>query len=60
MGIKKLGDMNFILYDEMTFTIDFNFKITQEIIHARVMSMNLHALPSTATGPKFTTLGITP
>jgi hypothetical protein len=40
-GIKKHGDMNFILYDQFFFETEFDFDIVEEIAYANFAYMNL-------------------
>jgi len=40
-GIKKHGDINFIISDEMHFDTEFNIEISQEVLLANFASMKM-------------------
>ena len=57
-GIKKHGDLNYIIYDEVEYTTEFDLEIRAEVVYATFKETTLQPTPVTRTTPMFTTLDI--
>jgi hypothetical protein len=56
MGIKRHGDLNYIVYDEMEFLTEFNLDLKAEVMYATFVEMSLTPTPFSRRYPIFTTL----
>ena len=58
IGVKKHGDLNYIVYDEMEYFTEFDLEVRAEVIYATFKETTLLPTPATRTAPVFTTLDV--
>ena len=59
VGIRKVGDMNYLVYDQINFSTEFNMEINSEVLYANFNSMSMSAWPPTNTVPTYNGLNMT-
>ena len=59
LGIRKVGDMNYLVYDQINFDTEFNMEINSEILFANFKKMSVSAWPPTNTVPTYNGLNMT-
>jgi hypothetical protein len=60
LGIKKLGDINYLIFDELLLEANFDVEISREVLLANFASFTVTREGSKRTQPIFSSIGITP
>jgi hypothetical protein len=58
MGIKRHGNLNYLVYDELKVRTEFNIEINSEVLFANFATLDVTPTDPSRTKPIFTTLGI--
>lgn len=58
LGIKRHGELNYIIYDEVELITEVDMKIKAEVIYATFKETTLAPTPNTRDVPVFTTLDL--
>jgi len=59
IGVRKVGDMNYLVYDTIDYKALLNIEINSEVLYANFKSMKVSAWPPTNTVPTYNGLNMT-
>lgn len=56
MGIRRHGNLNYLVYDELKLQTEFNIEINSEVLFANFVTLDVTPTDPARTKPIFTTL----